>query len=125
MARLGSLCTGELELTITEFRSISLDLIFAVPGQTLADFDADLDRVLDAPPDHVSVYGLTIEPGTPFARAIDAAVDKVLAASPTQIANYKAGQEKLFGYFVGQVMKEMKGKGNPALVNAALKQKLG
>lgn len=51
------------------FRSISLDLIFAVPGQTLADFDADLDRVLDAPPDHVSVYGLTIEPGTPFERA--------------------------------------------------------
>lgn len=51
------------------FRSVSLDLIFAVPGQTLADLDADLDHVLAEPPDHVSLYGLTIEPGTPFARA--------------------------------------------------------
>jgi oxygen-independent coproporphyrinogen-3 oxidase len=51
------------------FRSISLDLIFGVPGQTLADFDADLDRIAACPPNHVSLYGLTIEPGTPFHRA--------------------------------------------------------
>ena len=48
----------------------------------------------------------------------------MLAASPGQVAAYKGGQEKLFGFFVGQVMKAMKGKGNPALVNAALKQRL-
>ena len=57
--------------------------------------------------------------------AIHAAVDAVLAASPGQVAAYKGGQEKLFGFFVGQVMKAMKGKGNPALVNAALKARLG
>ncbi len=51
------------------FRSISLDLMFAVPGQTLADLDLDLDRLVADPPDHVSLYGLTIEPGTPFSRA--------------------------------------------------------
>jgi putative oxygen-independent coproporphyrinogen III oxidase len=51
------------------FRSISLDLIFGVPGQTLADFDDDLDHIAACPPDHVSLYGLTIEPGTPFHRA--------------------------------------------------------
>jgi len=51
------------------FRSISLDLIFGVPGQTLADFDADLDRIAACPPNHVSLHGLTIEPGTPFHRA--------------------------------------------------------
>jgi aspartyl-tRNA(Asn)/glutamyl-tRNA(Gln) amidotransferase subunit B len=56
--------------------------------------------------------------------AIDAAVDAVLAANASQIAAYKGGQEKLFGFFVGQVMKAMKGKANPALVNAALKTRL-
>lgn len=49
-------------------RSWSVDLIFAVPGQTLADLDADLDRVLDLGAPHVSVYGLTVEDGTPFAK---------------------------------------------------------
>jgi len=56
--------------------------------------------------------------------AIDAAVDAVLTANADKVAQYKAGQEKLFGFFVGQVMKAMAGKGNPALVNEALKKKL-
>ena len=56
--------------------------------------------------------------------AIDAAVDAVLAANADKVAAYKGGQEKLFGFFVGQVMKAMAGKGNPALVNEALKTKL-
>jgi len=45
----------------------SLDLIFALPGQTLAELNADLDRVVDIAPPHVSIYGLTYEPGTAFA----------------------------------------------------------
>lgn len=49
-------------------RSWSLDLIFAVPGQTLDDLDRDLDVLVDSGAPHVSLYGLTIEPGTPFAR---------------------------------------------------------
>ena len=57
--------------------------------------------------------------------AIDAAVDVVLAANADKVAEYRAGRDKLFGFFVGQVMKAMAGKGNPALVNAALKQRLG
>ena len=56
--------------------------------------------------------------------AIDAAVDKVLAANADKLAEYRAGKDKLFGFFVGQVMKAMQGKGNPALVNEALKQRL-
>jgi len=56
--------------------------------------------------------------------AIDAAVDAVLAANADKVAAFKGGQEKLFGFFVGQVMKAMAGKGNPALVNEALKTKL-
>lgn len=57
--------------------------------------------------------------------AIDAAVAAVLAANPDKVAEYKSGKDKLFGFFVGQVMKAMAGKGNPALVNEAVKAQLG
>jgi len=56
--------------------------------------------------------------------AIDAAVDKILAANPDKVAEYKGGKQQLFGFFVGQTMKAMAGKGNPALINEALKQRL-
>ncbi|ACI53099.1 glutamyl-tRNA(Gln) amidotransferase, B subunit [Gluconacetobacter diazotrophicus PA1 5] len=56
--------------------------------------------------------------------AIDAAVQAVLAANADKLAEYRSGKDKLFGFFVGQVMKAMAGKGNPALVNEALKKVL-
>ena len=56
--------------------------------------------------------------------AIEAAVDAILAANADKIAEYKAGKENLFGFFVGQTMKAMQGKGNPQLVNQVLKAKL-
>ena len=56
--------------------------------------------------------------------AIDTAVDAVLAANPDKLAEYRAGRDKLFGFFVGQVMKAMGGRGNPALVNEALRSRL-
>jgi aspartyl-tRNA(Asn)/glutamyl-tRNA(Gln) amidotransferase subunit B len=56
--------------------------------------------------------------------AIAAACDKVLAAEPERVAEYRAGRDKLFGFFVGQVMKAMGGKGNPKVVNEILKAKL-
>ncbi len=57
--------------------------------------------------------------------AIDAAVEQVLAANPDKVAEYKSGKDKLFGFFVGQVMKTTGGKANPALVNEVVKAKLG
>ena len=56
--------------------------------------------------------------------AIDAAVAQVLAANADKVAEYHAGRDKLFGFFVGQVMKAMAGKGNPTLVNETLKRRL-
>jgi aspartyl-tRNA(Asn)/glutamyl-tRNA(Gln) amidotransferase subunit B len=56
--------------------------------------------------------------------AIEAAVDQVLASNADKLAEYKSGKDKLFGFFVGQVMKAMAGKGNPALVNEVLKDRL-
>ena len=58
------------------------------------------------------------------AGAIDAAVAAVLAANQGKVAEYKSGKDKLFGFFVGQTMKAMAGKGNPALVNEAIKKQL-
>lgn len=57
--------------------------------------------------------------------AIDAIAEAVLAANAEKVAEFKAGKDKLFGFFVGQVMKEGKGAFNPAKVNEILKAKLG
>lgn len=56
--------------------------------------------------------------------AIEKIIDEVIAANPTQLEQYKSGNEKLFGYFVGQVMKASQGKANPQQVNELLKKKL-
>lgn len=57
--------------------------------------------------------------------AIEAVIDEVLAANADKVAEYRGGKDKLFGFFVGQTMKAMQGKGNPAVVNDLLKAKLG
>lgn len=56
--------------------------------------------------------------------AIEALVDEVLAENADKVEQYKAGKEKLFGFFVGQAMAKSKGKANPGLVNTLLKEKL-
>lgn len=58
------------------------------------------------------------------AGAIEAMVDEVIAGNPNQVAAYRSGKDKLFGFFVGQVMKASKGQANPAQVNDILKSKL-
>jgi aspartyl-tRNA(Asn)/glutamyl-tRNA(Gln) amidotransferase subunit B len=56
--------------------------------------------------------------------AIDAAIAAVMAAQADKVAEYRSGKDKLFGFFVGQVMKATQGKANPALLNERLRQKL-
>jgi len=56
--------------------------------------------------------------------AIEAIIDEVLAKEAGQLAEYRSGKDKLFGFFVGQVMRASKGKANPALVNELLLKKL-
>jgi aspartyl-tRNA(Asn)/glutamyl-tRNA(Gln) amidotransferase subunit B len=56
--------------------------------------------------------------------AIDAAVDKIIAANQDKVAEFRSGKDKLLGFFVGQVMKAMAGKANPAMVNETLKRRL-
>jgi aspartyl-tRNA(Asn)/glutamyl-tRNA(Gln) amidotransferase subunit B len=57
--------------------------------------------------------------------AIEKVIDAVMAGNPKQLEQYRGGQDKLFGFFVGQVMKASQGKANPAQVNELLKKKLG
>jgi aspartyl-tRNA(Asn)/glutamyl-tRNA(Gln) amidotransferase subunit B len=56
---------------------------------------------------------------------IEGVIDAVIAANPKQLADYRAGKDKLFGFFVGQAMKATQGKANPAQLNDLLKKKLG
>jgi aspartyl-tRNA(Asn)/glutamyl-tRNA(Gln) amidotransferase subunit B len=56
--------------------------------------------------------------------AIEKAIDDILKANADKVAEYKSGKDKLFGFFVGQVMKATGGKANPAILNELLKKKL-
>ncbi|TDJ27763.1 MAG: Asp-tRNA(Asn)/Glu-tRNA(Gln) amidotransferase subunit GatB [Gammaproteobacteria bacterium] len=55
---------------------------------------------------------------------IEGLIDDVIAANPTQVEQFRAGKEKVLGFFVGQIMKQSKGKANPGQVNAMLRDKL-
>lgn len=57
--------------------------------------------------------------------AIEAEIAKIIAANPDKVEQYRAGKDKLFGFFVGQTMKAMEGKANPAIVNDILRGILG
>ncbi len=56
--------------------------------------------------------------------AIESLIDEVIADNPDNVEKYRGGKDKLFGFFVGQVMKKSQGKANPAAVNEILKKKL-
>lgn len=56
--------------------------------------------------------------------AIEKIIDDIIAANPAQVADYRGGKDKLFGFFVGQAMKQTQGKANPDIINQLLKQKL-
>ncbi len=76
----------------------------------------------DAPSKIVQERGLKQTSDT---GAIDAEIDKILAANADKVAEYKGGKQQLFGFFVGQTMKAMAGKANPQVVNERLRAKLG
>jgi aspartyl-tRNA(Asn)/glutamyl-tRNA(Gln) amidotransferase subunit B len=54
--------------------------------------------------------------------ALAAIITKILADNASQVADYRAGKQKVFGFFVGQTMKATQGKANPALVNELLRK---
>ncbi len=83
---------------------------------------AEMFRSGKAPRDIVVALGLGLEKDS---GAVEAAVDAVLASNTEEVAKYRAGKKQVLGFLVGQVMKAMKGKGNPAQVSVLLKSRLG
>jgi len=81
----------------------------------LMENESDVDSVIDK-------LGLKQVTDT---GAIEAMCDEIIAANPDKVESYKGGKDKLFGFFVGQVMKASKGSANPQAVNELLKVKLG
>jgi oxygen-independent coproporphyrinogen-3 oxidase len=67
------------------FRNVNLDLLYGLPRQPLASWRASLERALDLQPDHLSLYAITVEPGTPLATAI--ARGQLPAADPDRAAD--------------------------------------
>jgi aspartyl-tRNA(Asn)/glutamyl-tRNA(Gln) amidotransferase subunit B len=100
-----------------------LDLIAdkTINGKIAKDVFETMVQTGDDPAAIVEAKGLRQVTDT---GAIDSVVDTVMAANPDKVADYRGGKDKLFGFFVGQVMKAMAGKGNPAMVNDILKRKL-
>lgn len=98
-----------------EDKTISNKAAKEVLDHILDDSDVSVDDAIDA-------LGLKQVSDT---GAIEKMVDAVLASNEDKVAEYKAGKEKLFGFFVGQVMKASKGSANPQAVNEIVKKKLG
>lgn len=100
-----------------------LDLIAdqTINGRIAKDVFEEMVETGRAPGEIVESRGLRQVTDT---GAIDSAVASVLGANAGKVAEYRSGKDKLFGFFVGQVMKAMAGKGNPALVNEALQRAL-
>ncbi len=78
------------------------------------DDDGDVDA-------YVAAHGLEQVRDTGL---VSEAVERVLAANPQSVADFKGGREKAFGFLVGQTMRELRGKADPKLVNAALRRRL-
>ncbi len=92
-----------------------------INGRIAKDVFAAMVETGEAPGAIVEARGLRQVTDT---GPIDAAIEAVVAANGDKVAQYRAGKVKLFGFFVGQVMKATGGKGNPALINEALEKRL-
>jgi aspartyl-tRNA(Asn)/glutamyl-tRNA(Gln) amidotransferase subunit B len=92
-----------------------------ISGRIAKDVFAEMFESGTAPLAIVEAKGLRQVTDT---GAIDASIDEILAKNADKVAEYRSGKDKLFGFFVGQVMKATGGKANPAMLNERLKAKL-
>ena len=100
-----------------------IDLIAdgTVSGRLAKDVFAEMVAIGSDPAAIVAAKGLR---QVTDRAAIETAIDTVLAAQADKVAEYRAGRDKLYGFFVGQIMRATQGKANPAVVNQLLKKKL-
>ena len=128
LARLLNDSAGAVTISTLKFTPGQLaELLTAVEKGTLSnnaakDVLGEMFRTGKAPDAIIAEKGLAQVSDT---GAVEAVVDEILAKNAGEVEKYRAGKKQIFGFFVGQVMKAMKGKGNPTLVNDLLKKKLG
>jgi aspartyl-tRNA(Asn)/glutamyl-tRNA(Gln) amidotransferase subunit B len=94
----------------------------AISSTAAREVLAELIRSGKPPAQIVSEKGLA---QVSDAGALEAVVNAVIARSPGEVEKYRAGKKNLLGFFVGQAMKDLKGKGNPGALNGLFKKKLG
>ena len=118
---------GALDLSAPKFQPAQIAEVFRLQDKgTLSstaakDVLAEVLRTGKAPAQIVQEEGLA---QVSDESALEAVVDGVIARSPAEVEKYKAGKKNLLGFFVGQAMKDLKGKGNPGVLNALFKKRL-
>lgn len=116
-------------ITVTESRVVPAmvaELVELVEGDTISSKQAkvvfaEMAASGDSPGAIVELKGMKQVSDT---SAIEQAVDRVMTANPDEVEAYRGGKETVIGFFVGQVMREMRGQGNPKMINEVLRSKL-
>ena len=108
--------TQPLGVTLSRVRQVQFDVLIADQSGAAVDHILSLVHAAKAGGGFAAIFRLF--------EATTWAIDDVMAKNPGQLAEYRSGKDKLFGFFVGQVMKATGGKANPAQVNDLLRQKL-
>jgi aspartyl-tRNA(Asn)/glutamyl-tRNA(Gln) amidotransferase subunit B len=93
----------------------------AISGKIAKDVFAEMYATGRQPADIVEEKGLAVERDE---GALTAVIDEILAESPDQVEQYRAGKTKVLGFFMGQVMKKTRGKADPKLANEMLRKRL-
>lgn len=125
---LGALNKAELDLSESPVSAKQLGQLIdrisddTISGKIAKDVFAEMMSTSKDPDTIIDEKGLKQVTDT---GAIETLVNEVLTENPDMVEQYRGGKDKLFGFFVGQVMKKSQGKANPAAVNKLLKDKLG
>ncbi|MHB9003751.1 MAG: Asp-tRNA(Asn)/Glu-tRNA(Gln) amidotransferase subunit GatB [Coriobacteriia bacterium] len=93
-----------------------------ISGKQAKEVFAEMAQTGDAPGAIVELKGMRQVSDT---TAIEEVIDRVMAANPAEVESYRAGKTSVIGFFVGQIMREMRGQANPKVVNEVLARKLG
>jgi len=119
----------ENKISINQFKlrpnnlAMLIDLINdnTISGKIAKDVFEVIKDTNENPKSYIESKGLVQISDSNF---IEECINKILNSNREQVNKYLSGKEQVFGFFVGQVMKEMKGKANPQIVNELLKTKL-
>jgi len=118
---------GALDLSAPRFQPAQIAEVFrlqdagTLSSTAAKDVLAEVLRTGKAPGQIVQEKGLS---QVSDESALEEVVDAVVARSPAEVEKYKSGKKNLLGFFVGQAMKDLKGKGNPGVLNALFKKRL-